>query len=72
MAYLHVEEAYKKDHVLSQDVLAALMPNDIKQWMWEKAYGTPKPGPNDHPTSCRSSQESCTSCLRKQRRVILG
>jgi hypothetical protein len=61
MVYLHEEEAYKKDRVFSQDDLAALTPNGIKRWMWcEKAYGTPKPGPNDHPTSCRSSQESCS------------
>ena len=55
MAYLHEEEAYEKDHVFSQEELAALAPNDIKRWMCEKAYGTPEPGPNDHPTLCRST-----------------
>ena len=55
MAYLHEEEAYEKDHVFSQEVLAALTPNDIKRWMCEKAYGTPEPGPNDHPTLCPST-----------------
>jgi hypothetical protein len=55
MSYLHEEEAYEKDHVFSQDDLAALTPSDIKRWMCEKAYGTPKPGPNDHPALCRST-----------------
>jgi hypothetical protein len=45
MAYLHEEEAYEKDHAVSQDDLAALTPDDIKRWMCEKAYGTPEPGP---------------------------
>jgi hypothetical protein len=55
MSYLHEEEAYDKDHIFSQEDLAALTPNDIKRWMCLKAYGTPKPGPDDHPTLCRST-----------------
>jgi hypothetical protein len=41
MAYLHGEDAYKKDCLFSQEEFAALTPNDIKRWMCcKQAYGT--------------------------------
>jgi hypothetical protein len=55
MAYLHKVDAYEKDHVFSQEELAALTPNDIKRWMCVKAYGTPEPGMDANPTECRST-----------------
>jgi hypothetical protein len=55
MAYVHEVDAYEKDHVFAQEELAALTPNDIKRWMCVKAYGTPEPGVDDHPTLCRST-----------------
>jgi hypothetical protein len=55
MACLHEVDACEKDHVFSQDELVALTPSDIKRWMCVKACGMPEPGPDDHPTECRSS-----------------
>jgi hypothetical protein len=55
MAYLHEVDPYEKEHVFSQEELAALTPEDIKRWMCVKAYGMPEPGPNNHPTECRST-----------------
>jgi hypothetical protein len=51
-----LEDVYEKDHIFSQEELAALMtPNDIKRWMCVKAYITAKPGVDDNSTLCRST-----------------
>jgi hypothetical protein len=56
MTFVHgLEDVYEKDHLFSQEELAALTPNDIKRWMCVKAYGTAEPGVDDNPTLCRST-----------------
>jgi hypothetical protein len=53
LVYVHEVDAYEKDHLFSQDELLALIPAEVTKWMCMKAYGTPEPGVDNHPTLCR-------------------
>jgi hypothetical protein len=39
----------------SEEQLLAVTPSHVSRWMKNSAYGTPTPGPTDHPTHCRST-----------------
>ena len=43
-----------QEGLLSNDLLVLITPEDVKQFLCEKAYGHRDPGPNDFPTSCRA------------------
>jgi hypothetical protein len=47
--------AYAKAFQFTQEQLLSITPRDIVRWMCRDAYGTPDPGPDDHPTGRRSS-----------------
>lgn len=48
-------DIYEEGYDFPPDLLAELRPDDIYRWMARKAYGIDDPGPDDHPTSGRSS-----------------
>ena len=48
-------EADIQEGLLSDDLLVLITPEDVKQFLCEKAYGHRDPGPNDFPTSCRAN-----------------
>jgi len=55
MAFIDGGEDYPKTIEFSQEQLLNVTPDIVSRWMKKTAYGTPTPGPNDHPTRCRSS-----------------
>ena len=59
MSFTHREERnnvdYPKDHRFRPEELGFLTPMHIKRWLCWKVYGTPTPGPNDHPDQGRGN-----------------
>ena len=54
MSFVDGQE-YEKDRLFAPETLGELTPVQIKRWMCLKAYGTPDPTQNDHPTEGRST-----------------
>ena len=48
-------QRYNKDTEFDQEQLLGIQPFEIANWFKVKAYGKVDPGPDDHPTHCRSS-----------------
>jgi hypothetical protein len=56
MAFIDgANQAYPQTIEFSEEQLLDITPSQISQWMKKTVYGTPTPGPNNHPTHCRSS-----------------
>lgn len=47
-------QIYPSTIEFSQDQLLSIKPNEIARWMRKLAYGTPDPGPDNHPIYMRS------------------
>ena len=51
----HYSLADIKDGLITDDELVSITPDDIKQYLCDKAYGHRDPGVNDFPRLCRSN-----------------
>ena len=40
---------------IGDDVLVAITPEEVKEFLCDKAYGHRDPGPHDFPTGCRAN-----------------